>query len=306
MSQAKVKTYKAGVKEYRETYWMPNYTPLDTDILACFKITPQAGVPREEAAAAVAAESSTGTWTTVWTDLLTDLDYYKGRAYRIEDVPGDDTCFYAFIAYPMDLFEEGSVVNVFTSLVGNVFGFKAIRALRLEDVRFPIAYVKTCGGPPQGIQVERDIMNKYGRPLLGCTIKPKLGLSAKNYGRAVYECLRGGLDFTKDDENVNSQPFMRWRHRFEFVMEAIHKAEKETGERKGHYLNVTAPTPGSPTGAATTACCCTSTAPCTRCSTATRTTASTSACSPRPCASRVAITCTPAPWSESLRAPARR
>jgi ribulose-bisphosphate carboxylase large chain len=64
-------------------------------------------------------------------------------------------------------------------------------------------------------------MNKYGRPLLGCTIKPKLGLSAKNYGRAVYECLRGGLDFTKDDENVNSQPFMRWRHRFDFVMEAI-------------------------------------------------------------------------------------
>jgi hypothetical protein len=38
-----------------------------------------------------------------------------------------------------------------------------------------------------------------------------LGLSAKNYGRAVYECLRGGLDFTKDDENVNAQPFMRWR-----------------------------------------------------------------------------------------------
>jgi ribulose-bisphosphate carboxylase large chain len=28
-----------------------------------------------------------------------------------------------------------------------------------------------------------------------------LGLSAKNYGRAVYECLRGGLDFTKDDEH---------------------------------------------------------------------------------------------------------
>jgi ribulose-bisphosphate carboxylase large chain len=32
--------------------------------------------------------------------------------------------------------------------------------------------------------MERDILNKYGRPLLGCTIKPKLGLSAKNYGRA--------------------------------------------------------------------------------------------------------------------------
>ena len=100
----------------------------------------------------------------------------------------------------------------------------------------------TCNGPPQGITTERDILNKYGRPLLGCTIKPKLGLSAKNYGRACYEGLRGGLDFTKDDENVNSQPFMRWRARFDFVQEAIVKAEAETGERKGHYLNVTAPT----------------------------------------------------------------
>jgi ribulose-bisphosphate carboxylase large chain len=237
------KTYEAGVKAYADTYWTPDYTPNDTDLLACFKVTAQAGVPREEAAAAVAAESSTGTWTTGWTDLLTDLDYYKGRAYRIEDVPGDDESFYAFIAYPLDLFEEGSIVNVLTSLVGNVFGFKAIRTLRLEDIRFPIAYVITCGGPPNGIQVERDKLNKYGRGLLGCTIKPKLGLSAKNYGRAVYECLRGGLDFTKDDENINSQPFMRWRDRFTFVAEAIEKAQAETGEIKGHYCNVTAPTP---------------------------------------------------------------
>ena len=42
---------------------------------------------------------------------------------------------------------------------------------------------------------------------------------------------------------MNSQPFMRWRQRFDFVAEAVKKAEAETGERKGHYLNVTAPTP---------------------------------------------------------------
>lgn len=235
-------TYNAGVRAYRETYWLPDYTPKDTDLLACFKFVPQPGVDPLEAAAAVCAESSTGTWTTVWTDMLTDLDHYKGRAYKVEPVPGDDSAYYAFIAYPLDLFEEGSVVNVLTSLVGNVFGFKAIRSLRLEDVRFPLAFITTCGGPPHGIQVERDIMNKYARPMLGCTIKPKLGLSAKSYGRAVYECLRGGLDFTKDDENVNSQPFMRWKQRFDFVAEAVNLAEHETGERKGHYLNVTSGT----------------------------------------------------------------
>ena len=88
--------------------------------------------------------------------------------------------------------------------------------------------------------MEREYLNKFGRPLLGATIKPKLGLSARNYGRVVYEALRGGLDFTKDDENINSQPFMRWRDRFLFAMEAVNRAAAETGEVKGHYLNVTA------------------------------------------------------------------
>ena len=121
------KSYKAGVKEYRDKYWTPDYVPLDTDLLACFKCTGQPDVPREEVAAAVAAESSTGTWSTVWSELLTDLEFYKGRAYRIEEVPGDPESFYAFVAYQIDLFEEGSVVNVLTSLVGNVFGFKALK-----------------------------------------------------------------------------------------------------------------------------------------------------------------------------------
>ncbi|KAD4981774.1 hypothetical protein E3N88_18445 [Mikania micrantha] len=48
------------------------------------------------------------------------------------------------------------------------------------------------------------------------------------------------LSFTKDDENMNSQPFMRWRDRFVFCVEAIYKAQAETSEIKGHYLNATA------------------------------------------------------------------
>ena len=234
--------FKAGVKDYRLTYYTPDYQVQATDVLAAFRMTPQPGVPAEECGAAVAAESSTGTWTTVWTDGLTQLDRYKGRCYDIEPVPGEDNQFIAYVAYPLDLFEEGSVTNLFTSIVGNVFGFKALRALRLEDLRIPVAYCKTFQGAPHGIQVERDKLNKYGRGLLGCTIKPKLGLSAKNYGRAVYECLRGGLDFTKDDENVNSQPFMRWRERFLYVQEGITRASAATGEVKGSYLNITAGT----------------------------------------------------------------
>nr|YP_010700482.1 ribulose-1,5-bisphosphate carboxylase/oxygenase, large subunit [Strombomonas costata]WCH63621.1 ribulose-1,5-bisphosphate carboxylase/oxygenase, large subunit [Strombomonas costata] len=233
--------FKAGVKISRLTYYTPDYQVAETDVLAAFRMTPQPGVPAEECGAAVAAESSTGTWTTVCCG-TTVLDKYKGRCFDLEPVPGESNQYIAYIAYPIDGFEEGSVTNLLTSIVGNVFGFCALRALRLEDLRIPPAYVKTFWGPPHGIQGQRDRLNKYGRPLLGCTIKPKLGLSAKNYGRAVYECLRGGLDFTKDDENVNSQSFMRWRDRFLFCAEAIYNPQSETGEIKGHYLNATAGT----------------------------------------------------------------
>ncbi|KAF3661099.1 Ribulose bisphosphate carboxylase large chain [Capsicum annuum] len=179
--------FKASVKEYKLTYYTPEYQTKDTDILATFQVTPQPGVPPEEAGAAVAAKSSTGTWTTTWTDGLTSLDCYKGRCYHIERVVGEKDQYIAYVPYPLELFEEGSITNMFTSIVGNVFWFKALCALRLEDLRVPTSYIKTFQGPPHGIQVERHKLNKYGCPLLGCTIKPKLGLSAKNYGRAVYD-----------------------------------------------------------------------------------------------------------------------
>ncbi|HZE14440.1 MAG TPA: ribulose-bisphosphate carboxylase large subunit, partial [Mycobacterium sp.] len=168
--------------------------------------------------------------------------HYQAKCYRVDPVPGNPEQYIALIAYDLDLFEEGSIANLSSSIIGNVFGFKALSALRLEDMRIPTHYVKTFQGPAHGIVMEREHLNKFGRPLLGATTKPKLGLSARNYGRVVFEALRGGLDFTKDDENINSQPFMRWRDRFGHCMEAVRKAQAETGEIKGHYMNVTAAT----------------------------------------------------------------
>lgn len=225
--------YKAGVRPYAVDYYVPDYVPLDTDLLCAFRITPKSGVEMIEAAAAVAAESSTGTWTEVWSNQLTNLDFYKAKVYRIE---GD----IAYIAYALDLFEENSVVNIMSSIVGNVFGFKAVAALRLEDMRIPVALVKTFPGPNVGIYDERCWVNKWERPLLGGTVKPKLGLSPKAYSTIIYECLMGGLDTTKDDENMNSQPFSRWRDRFMYAQEAVHQAMAETNEYKGHWHNITA------------------------------------------------------------------
>jgi len=242
-TRIKSERYESGVIPYAKMgYWDASYAVKPTDLLALFRVSPQPGVDPVEAAAAVAGESSTATWTVVWTDLLTACDIYRAKAYRVDPVPSAPDQFFAYIAYDCDLFEEGSLANMTASIIGNVFGFKAVKALRLEDMRIPHSYLKTFQGPATGVIVERERLDKFGRPILGATVKPKLGLSGKNYGRVVFEGLKGGLDFLKDDENINSQPFMRYRERFLYCIEGINRAAAATGEVKGSYLNVTAAT----------------------------------------------------------------
>ena len=142
-------------------YWQPDYEPKDTDILAVFRVTPQDGVDPIEAAAAVAGGVlAPATWTVVWTDRLTASEKYRAKCYRVDPVPNAPGSYFAFIAYDLDLFEPGSIANLTASIIGNVFGFKPLKGLRLEDMRFPVAYVKTFQGPATGIVVERERLDR--------------------------------------------------------------------------------------------------------------------------------------------------
>ena len=155
-----------GVQSYAGMgYYDADYQPKDTDVLAVFRVTPQDGVDPIEAAAAVAGESSTATWTVVWTDRLTANSHYQAKAYRVDEVPGRPGEYFAYIAYDLDLFEEGSIANLTSSIIGNVFGFKPLKALRLEDMRIPVAYVKTFQGPAHGIVMEREYHQAEAGPL---------------------------------------------------------------------------------------------------------------------------------------------
>jgi ribulose-bisphosphate carboxylase large chain len=112
----------------------------------------------------VAGESSTATWTVVWTDRLAACEAYWAKAYRVDPVPGSPGQYFSYIAYDIDLFEEGSIANLTASIIGNVFGFKPLKALRLEDMRMPVAYLKTFQGPPTGIVAERERLDGLAAP----------------------------------------------------------------------------------------------------------------------------------------------
>ncbi len=209
------------------------YQPSETDLICKFYVEPE-GVSLEEAAGAVAAESSVGTWT----ELTTVKPYVNRLAAQVFSIEGNTTS----IAYPVELFEGGNMPNILSSVAGNVFGLKMLRNLRLLDIEFPDKLIEGFKGPRFGIEGVRKLLNVPKRPLVGTIIKPKLGLKTVDHARVAYEAWAGGCDIVKDDENLSSQAFNRFEERVVKTLEMRDKAQSQTGERKVYMVNITAET----------------------------------------------------------------
>lgn len=188
----------------------------------------------EDAAGRVASESSVGTWTEV-TTMKARIRRLMAKAYKIK---GN----FVKVAYPAPLFEPGNMPQVLSSIAGNIFGMKAVQNLRLEDIRWPRKLISSFKGPRLGSDGIRRIFRVWKRPLTATVPKPKLGLTAKEHAGAGYEAWIGGIDLLKDDENLTSQPFNRFKERVSECFRLRDKAERETGERKSYLINVTAET----------------------------------------------------------------
>ncbi len=207
------------------------HEPSETDLVCDFHLESR-GIPIDEAAGGVAAESSIGTWT----ELTTVEPYMMELHARVFAIDGNDVR----IAYPVELFEAGNMPNILSSVAGNVFGLDAIESLRLNDIHFPEALAKSFPGPKYGMSGVRRLLGVEGRPLVGTIIKPKLGLKTGDHARVAYEAWSGGCDIVKDDENLSGQGFNPFEERVVETLESRDRAEEETGERKAYLVNVTA------------------------------------------------------------------
>jgi len=211
-----------------------NYKPKKTDLVVLFYFEPAAGVSTNEAIGRIASESSTGTWTT----LFTMPPRMKGLMATAFEVQGN----YVKVAYPLDLWEPGNAPQLLSGIAGNIFGMKALKNLRLVDVSLPPTYIKHFKGPYHGIDGVRKMMRIYKRPLTGAVPKPKIGFSAAEHADIGFETWMGGFDFVKDDENLTSTSFNNFDLRVKLMTKLRDKAEKLTGERKSAFINITGET----------------------------------------------------------------
>lgn len=220
--------------EWYDEFVDSGYRPGPKDIVALFRYEAARGITTKEALGRVASESSVGTWTTL-AQMPKRIPKMKAVAYKWNKT-------HVWVSYPAELWEGGNLPQLLSGIAGNIFGMKAVQRLRLEDVGLPPWYLRGFRGPKYGIRGLRERLKMPKRPLTASVPKPKLGWSAREHADLSYEGWSGGLDLSKDDENLTDQTFNRFGKRVELMTKARKKAEKETGEVKSALINVTAET----------------------------------------------------------------
>ena len=217
------------MKEYSYMHINEKVDP-DDYVICKYRVTTE--MTMQKAAEAIAAEQSTGTWTGI-TTLKNDV--FEKYGARVLGIDGDTTT----IAYPAEDFsiEIGGVPQILSVISGNLFGLESIGKVRLEDVDFPKSITEQFKGPKFGIEGLRKILKRPEKPLVGTIVKPKIGLSPKDFANYIYEAGSGGLTNGKDDETLVDQKFCPIEDRTVAVAEALDRLRGE-GHEMIHAINV--------------------------------------------------------------------
>ncbi len=213
------------------------YEPTKDDLICKFFVEAPEGSTIEKACENIAAESSIGTWTDISTMEPGICEKLGPHVFSIKKETGE-----VLVAYPAELFEEGNMPEILSSVAGNIFGMNAVENLRLLDVVFPDSLRNSFKGPAFGIKGVRAILGVPERPLVGTIVKPKLGLPYQKHAKVAFESWVGGCDIVKDDENLTDQRFNPFRDRIIETLAMRDNAESETGEKKIYMPNISAET----------------------------------------------------------------
>lgn len=222
--------------------WQPE-NPDENYIISYLDIELKDGIGMdkfETAAAACAAESSTGTWAKVYSGKDSGVKMAEKMRAIAYDLDSKTKTFK--IAYKKELFEPGNLSGLLAGVAGNIGGMKMLSAFRLLDIRFPKEWIDTMPGPAFGIDGIREQMNMPTGPILGTVAKPKVGRTAKEQAalaRILFTAAKGEFQFIKDDENLTSLFFNKFEDRVREIHKVRREIEEKSGKKKIYLCNIT-------------------------------------------------------------------
>jgi ribulose-bisphosphate carboxylase large chain len=153
--------------------------------------------------------------------------------------PGDVHACRATIAHPHGNF-GARLPNLLSAVCGEgTFFAPGIPIIRLEDIRFPAAYLADFEGPQFGVAGLRERLQVFDRPIFLGVIKPNIGLAPEPFAALGFEGWLGGLDIAKDDEMLADAPWSPLAVRAALLGDARRRAEAATGVPKGYLANIT-------------------------------------------------------------------
>lgn len=205
-------------------------------ILTVFYLKTYGGIDLIDAASEIASESSNGLIfesksVTTFSDSLSAFVYKVDRDKEL-----------VYIAYPKKLFSStGDVQNILTAVNGNILSIKELAACKLLDIWFPSSMIDSFDGPSTSIDELRSYLQVYNRPLVGTSIRPKVGLTPEEYADCCYEFWSGGGDFIKNDNLYANQEFCPFEVLVKAVRRSMDKVESEIGKLKIHSFNLSSP-----------------------------------------------------------------
>jgi ribulose 1,5-bisphosphate carboxylase large subunit-like protein len=192
-----------------------------------------------EAADTLAGEQSTGTWVRVGLETKELMKKYRARVVGVkESYRGALNKGTIKVAFPCRNF--GPVIPMLlTTVAGNLFEMEELLNVKLMDLEFPEEFIDAFKGPKFGAAGTKKIAKVKDRPMIGCIVKPCVGLEPREFASACYEVARGGVDFIKDDELIANPSYSPLDERVSEVMEALDKADEEKDETTLYAVNVT-------------------------------------------------------------------
>ncbi|MEM2569705.1 MAG: RuBisCO large subunit C-terminal-like domain-containing protein [Candidatus Bathyarchaeia archaeon] len=189
----------------------------------------------------MAIENSTGTWTLVKYETLDIRDKYGAKIVSV--INAKNNMYVVQLGINGENYdpETGGLANLLSDIAGNAYDLIYINRLKLIDLHFPKSWASAFPGPKFGIEGIREMTGtkESRRPIIGCIMKPNLGLDADTMAKMAYEIASGGVDLLKDDEALVNPKYCPLEERVVKIMEALDKVKEETGKKALYAFNIT-------------------------------------------------------------------